>query len=81
MSRLTTRDVESKVLSDLAQASKNKILDNDIKVRSKRFKIHELSHRDNNLLCRELEEVLETDPEFWKKLAEHMGLSTNKIQV
>lgn len=82
MSRLTTRDVESKVLSELAQTAKKKNLVKDgNKSKTKKLKIYEMSHRDRNLLCRVLEEIHENDPEFWKRFAECMGLSGEKIQV
>lgn len=79
MSRVTTRDMESKALSDLAAESIN--VNSVTNGARKRFKIYEISHRDNNLLCRELDGVQDGDPEFWKDLAKEMGLSATKIKV
>lgn len=83
MSRITTRDVESKVLSELAQSVKIKSSVRNVPpkvVKTKNF-IHEMSQRDKILLCEVLEDIHENDKEFWKRLAEGMKLSGDQIQV
>lgn len=73
--------MESKVLSELAQSAKNENLSKAVIIKPKKNKIHGIPCSERYLLYRILDDTHEKDPEFWKKLAEYMGLSVEKIQV
>ncbi|XP_063709830.1 serine/threonine-protein kinase pelle [Culicoides brevitarsis] len=82
MSRLTTRNVESKVMSELAEAAKLQNTDSESTKTApvKKYRVHQLPYYIHQTLCRQLEEVNERDPDFWKRFAEICGLNSTKIQ-
>lgn len=75
MSQLTTRDIESRLHSEIEQCheKKSKI------VRKK--KVYDIPYNLKINLRNILEDFHEQDKEFWKDLGRNMGLDATRIQV